>query len=41
MPRQKFMADGFWASRRLVMHNDFIIVGPAADPAKSKSAKGC
>lgn len=37
---KKFMADGFGTSRRLVMHNDFIIVGPAADPAKVKAAAG-
>jgi tungstate transport system substrate-binding protein len=36
---KKFMAEGFGVSRRLVMHNDFIIVGPAADPAKIKGAK--
>lgn len=30
---KKFMNDGFGATRRLVMHNDFIIVGPSADPA--------
>jgi tungstate transport system substrate-binding protein len=35
---KKFMADGFGSSRRLVMHNDYIIVGPAADPAKIKGA---
>lgn len=35
---KKFMADGFGATRRLVMHNDFVIVGPAADPSKIKSA---
>jgi tungstate transport system substrate-binding protein len=35
---KKFMADGFGAGRRLVMHNDFIVVGPAADPAKIKGA---
>ncbi len=35
---KKFMADGFGSTRRLVMHNDFIIVGPAADPAKIKGA---
>jgi tungstate transport system substrate-binding protein len=35
---KKFMADGFGASRRLVMHNDFIVVGPAADPARVKGA---
>jgi tungstate transport system substrate-binding protein len=37
---KKFMTDGFGVSRRLVMHNDFVIVGPAADPAKVKAAKG-
>jgi len=36
----KFMADGFGTTRRLVMHNDFVIVGPAADPAKIKGSKG-
>ena len=35
---KKFMTDGFGTTRRLVMHNDFIIVGPAADPAKIKGA---
>lgn len=35
---KKFMADGFGVSRRLVMHNDFVIVGPAADPARIKGA---
>jgi tungstate transport system substrate-binding protein len=35
---KKFMSDGFGTSRRLVMHNDFVIVGPAADPAKVKTA---
>ena len=36
---KKFMAEGFGASRRLVMHNDFIIVGPASDPAGIRGAK--
>src|SRR6185369_15270570 len=36
---KKFMADGFGATRRLVMHNDFIILGPAGDPAKIKGSK--
>jgi tungstate transport system substrate-binding protein len=31
-----FMSDGWGKERVLVMHNDFIIVGPAADPAKIK-----
>jgi len=35
---KKFMVDGFGTTRRLVMHNDFIIVGPAVDPAKIKGA---
>jgi tungstate transport system substrate-binding protein len=35
---KKFMTDGFGSTRRLVMHNDFIFVGPAADPAKIKGA---
>lgn len=31
---EKFVADGFGVERRDVMFNDFVIVGPAADPAK-------
>ncbi|BCS52229.1 substrate-binding domain-containing protein [Geobacter sp. SVR] len=34
-----FMAEGSGSSRRLVMHNDFVLVGPAADPARIKTAK--
>jgi tungstate transport system substrate-binding protein len=30
---KEFMANGFGIDRRLVMHNDFVIVGPVADPA--------
>jgi len=33
---KKYVADGLLVSRRLVMHNDFIIVGPSEDPAKIK-----
>lgn len=29
----KFVADGFGVARHDVMYNDFVIVGPAADPA--------
>jgi tungstate transport system substrate-binding protein len=36
---KKFMEDGFGVNRRLVMHNDFVIVGPADDPAKIKGLK--
>ncbi len=35
---QKLVDDGFSASRRLVMHNDFVVVGPSADPAKIKGS---
>lgn len=31
-----FVADGWGINRKLVMHNDFVIVGPAADPAGIK-----
>lgn len=33
---KQFMADGFGKDRALVMHNDFVVVGPADDPAKIK-----
>lgn len=36
---KKFMADGNGVERRLVMHNDFIILGPPSDPAKIKGMK--
>ena len=36
---KKFLAEGFGINRRLVMHNDFIIVGPPEDPAKIKGIK--
>jgi tungstate transport system substrate-binding protein len=38
---QEFMASGHGASRKPVMHNDFVLVGPEGDPAgvaKSKEA---
>ncbi len=35
----KFVADGFGVERREVMYNDFVVVGPAADPAKVKGSK--
>ncbi len=31
---RKYVADGLLFNRRLVMHNDFIIVGPTEDPAR-------
>lgn len=30
---EKFVAEGFGVARRSVMYNDFVIVGPKADPA--------
>jgi tungstate transport system substrate-binding protein len=36
---KKFMAEGYGVNRRLVMHNDFIIVGPKKDPAGSKGSR--
>jgi tungstate transport system substrate-binding protein len=36
---KKFMEEGFGVERRLVMHNDFVIAGPAEDPAKIKGLK--
>lgn len=32
----KFVADGWGINRKLVMHNDFILVGPPSDPAGIK-----
>jgi len=34
----KLMDEGFGLDRRLVMHNDFVIVGPKSDPARIKGA---
>jgi tungstate transport system substrate-binding protein len=36
---KKFVAEGYGINRKIVMHNDFVIVGPPSDPAKIKSAK--
>jgi tungstate transport system substrate-binding protein len=36
---KKFMTEALGINRRLVMHNDFIIVGPASDPARVRDAK--
>lgn len=36
---EKFVADGFGIERTLVMHNDFVVIGPAADPAGLKGLK--
>lgn len=36
---KQFISEGYGINRRLVMHNDFIIVGPPEDPAKIKGMK--
>ena len=36
---KKFVAEGYGINRRLIMHNDFIIVGPSEDPAKIKGGE--
>src|SRR4030043_1088680 len=36
---KKFIAEGYGINRRLIMHNDFIIVGHPEDPAKTKGIK--
>ncbi|NRF70731.1 extracellular solute-binding protein [Aquincola sp. S2] len=33
---EKFVADGFGLPRRAVMYNDFVLIGPASDPAGVK-----
>ena len=33
---EKMVADGFAVKRYPVMYNDFVLIGPAADPAKTK-----
>jgi tungstate transport system substrate-binding protein len=36
---KKFVDEGYGINRRLVMHNDYVIVGPPADPARIKGIK--
>src|SRR5262245_57725982 len=36
---KKYVDEGTMLNRRLVMYNDFVIVGPAADPARIKGEK--
>ncbi|HOP41482.1 MAG TPA: substrate-binding domain-containing protein [Geobacteraceae bacterium] len=36
---KKFIDEGYGVNRMLVMHNDFVIVGPPSDPAKIKGSK--
>jgi tungstate transport system substrate-binding protein len=36
---EKFVAEGFGVKRFDVMYNDFVVIGPKADPAKVKGGK--
>jgi tungstate transport system substrate-binding protein len=36
---KKYVSEGKMANRRLVMYNDFVIIGPEGDPAKIKGEK--
>ena len=36
---KKFVDEGYGINRRLIMHNDYIIVGPSEDPANIKGMK--
>jgi len=36
---KKFMVEGYGIHRRIVMYNDYVIVGPPEDPAKTKGMK--
>jgi len=36
---EQFVADGFGIGRRDVMYNDFVLIGPKADPAKVAGGK--
>jgi tungstate transport system substrate-binding protein len=37
---EEFMADGHGESREAVMHNDFVLLGPASDPARVADTAG-
>jgi tungstate transport system substrate-binding protein len=36
---KKYVSEGKMSNRRLVMYNDFVLIGPASDPAKVKGLK--
>lgn len=36
---EKFIGEGYGVNKRAVMHNDFVILGPANDPARIKGSK--
>jgi tungstate transport system substrate-binding protein len=36
---KKFVSEGYGINRRIIMHNDFVVLGPPEDPAKVKGMK--
>src|SRR5207245_1571166 len=36
---QKYLAEGVFLERRLVMYNDFVLVGPPRDPARIRGLR--
>src|SRR5215212_7502027 len=36
---EKFLSEGFGVKRHPVMYNDFVLIGPAADPAGIKGSR--
>jgi tungstate transport system substrate-binding protein len=36
---KKFVAGGYGINRRIIMHNDFVVVGPPGDPARLKGTQ--
>ncbi|WP_310564578.1 extracellular solute-binding protein [Hydrogenophaga sp.] len=38
LAEEKFVADGFAAKRQEVMYNDFVLIGPKADPVGTKGS---
>jgi tungstate transport system substrate-binding protein len=36
---QKYVADGAFVNRRMVMYNDFVVIGPPSDPARIKGMR--
>ena len=37
---EKFVAEGFGVKRQEVMYNDFVVIGPKADPARAHGTNG-
>ncbi len=37
---EKFIAEGYGVKRQEVMYNDFVVIGPKADPAKAHGTNG-